>query len=504
MQPVATPLSNFKSICELLSVFIDVLDTHMTLVMQYFILHRDISNNNLMIYPCNISKGKTKQRRKVEASSNEECLRDDKGFQDDNRDSHIESHHNDAADSGKEETHEQKLHRWDQERHQLIEAGILHNGLLIDFDYVTKLDQSKPWALTAGDCTGTIPFMLANILISYKKDEMMHSTSDDLELLVYVLVWICVLYTGPGTVHQDKHITQTILKPWVSVTSPTDAVNLGLHKRGLTTELSMVTDEFTTFFKPLCSMVDKLLRAVGSSWSTTNDAHNYKTIRDILLEGFGTVKKVPNWSGHKDTHGYGQLKGKVNWSGKQHGQDDVTTAPMSHTGSITPMSHGGSVAPTSSRGSVVPTSQRGSVPASGGGSAVPASGGGSVIPASHGSSVVPMSHGDSAAPSSCGGTSPPSSHTTGALPRSQSHLAGLPSVMTHVCHSYCGYRSEEEDSQLPDHHYSYPCPLVNNDGFCFQSAQHLQTSGGIDLDIDEVSSSEDDRAAESLIQNNWQ
>ncbi|KAI6012332.1 hypothetical protein EDC04DRAFT_2609511 [Pisolithus marmoratus] len=207
--------------------------------------------------------------------------------------------------------HKQKLHWWDQERHQQIEAGILHNGLLIDFNYVTKLDQSQLWALTAGDHTGTIPFMLANILISYKKDETMHSASNDLESLVYVLVWICVLYTGPGTIRQDKHITQTILKPWVSMTNPTDVVNLGLHKRGLTTELSMVTDKFTTFFKPLCSTVDKLLRAVRSSWSTTNNVHNYKTIRDILLEGFGTVKEVPNWSGHKDMHGYGLLKGNV-------------------------------------------------------------------------------------------------------------------------------------------------------------------------------------------------
>ncbi|KAI5984373.1 hypothetical protein EDC04DRAFT_2615759 [Pisolithus marmoratus] len=307
---------------------------------------------------------------------------------------------------------------------------------------------------------------------------------------------------GPGTVHQDKHITQSILKPWVSMTNPTDVVNLRLHKRGLTTEPSMVTEEFTTFFKPLCSMVNKLLRAVRSSWSTTDDAHNYKTIRDIFLEGFGMVKEVPNWSGHKDVHGYGLLKGNAKHkfppyataqvmhagtvflslaeqafvmssyvtgtesmhcssrmtkgsgsqiaqlhniehiqteqtttskashasylevttaneplnplapvklkpkpklhmkmsfacassgsqlprslqeptsldraspptyqaavegssygfhlagSDKQHGQDDVTTAPMSHAGSIMPMSCGGSVAPTSSQGSVVPT-----------------------------------------------------------------------------------------------------------------------------------------------------
>ncbi|KAI6009977.1 hypothetical protein BKA83DRAFT_4093586, partial [Pisolithus microcarpus] len=225
MRPVATPLSNFNSIRELLSVFIDVLDTHMTLVMQYFILHRDISDNNLMIYPCDIPKGETKQRRKVEASSSERCLRDDKGSQDDDRDSHAESRRSDA---------------------------------------------------------GTIPFMSASILIGYKKDETTHSASDDLESIIYVLVWMCVLYAGPGTVHQDKHVTQTVLKPWVSVTNPTDAVNLGLHKRGLTTEPSMVTDEFTTFFKPLCSTVDKLLRALGSNWSTTDDALNYKTIRDIL------------------------------------------------------------------------------------------------------------------------------------------------------------------------------------------------------------------------------
>ncbi|KAI6023054.1 hypothetical protein BKA83DRAFT_4627261 [Pisolithus microcarpus] len=570
MQPVATPLSNFNSIHELLSVFIDVLDMHMTLVMQYFILHRNISDNNLMIYPCNIPKGKTKQHCKVEASSSERCLRDDKGSQDDNRDSHAESHCSDAVDIGKEETHEQKLRQWDQERCQQIQAGILCNGLLIDFDYATKLGQSQPRVLTAGDHTGTILFMSASILISYKKDETMHSASDDLESIIYVLVWMCVLYAGPGTIHQDKHVTQTVLKPWVSVTNPTDAVNLGLHKRGLTTEPSMVTDEFTTFFKPLCSTVDKLLRALGANWSTTDDALNYKTIRDILLEGFGTVEEVPNWSGHKDVYGYGLLRenteqtatSKVSHASylemataneplnplapakskpkpkpcvktssacalndgqlpkslqeptsldrvspptyqvavkgsrygfclagldKQHEQDNITMAPTSCAGSVAPMSRRGSIAPTSCRGSVVPTSRRGSV-----------------LPVSRRSSVVPVSHGGSIAPSSHGGSIPLSSHTTGALPRSQGHSADLPSMTIHACRPYCGYRSEEEDSQLLDHHYSFPNVPVNDDGFCRQGTQHLQTSGGIDLDIDEASSGEDDRVAESLIRNSWQ
>ncbi|KAI6014891.1 hypothetical protein BKA83DRAFT_4129617 [Pisolithus microcarpus] len=144
---------------------------------------------------------------------------------------------------------------------------------------------------------------------------------------------------------------------------------------------------------------------------------------------------------------------------KQHEQDNITTAPTSHAGSVTPMSRGGSIAPTSRRGSIVPTSRRGSV-----------------LPVSRGSSVVPASHGGSIAPSSRGGSIPLSSHS----------------------------RSEEEDSQLPDHHYSFPNVPVNDDGFCRQGTQRSQTSGGIDLDIDEASSGEDDRAAESLIRNSWQ
>ncbi|KAI6011481.1 hypothetical protein EDC04DRAFT_2609880 [Pisolithus marmoratus] len=189
MWPVATPLSNFNSIHKLLSIFIDVLDVHMTLVMQYYILHHDLSDNNIMIYPCDVLTGKTMQHHKVAASSSEEWPCDGKCSQDDGRDSHMESHHNDAVDSITEETHEQKLIRWDQERCQQIWTGTLHNGLLINFDYATKLDQSQPQALTAGDHTISL-----------------------------------------GTIHQDKHVTQTMLKPWVSVANPTNAVNLGLHK----------------------------------------------------------------------------------------------------------------------------------------------------------------------------------------------------------------------------------------------------------------------------------
>ena len=52
--------------------------------------------------------------------------------------------------------------------------------------------------------------MSSQILLSYKADETTHTASDDLELLVYILIWMCVLYAGPGTLRQDKHITNTV------------------------------------------------------------------------------------------------------------------------------------------------------------------------------------------------------------------------------------------------------------------------------------------------------
>ena len=135
--------------------------------------------------------------------------------------------------------------------------------------------------------------MSSKILSSFKKDTTIHTANDDIESLIYVLVWICVLYAGPSTVRQDKQVTETALKPWVSVNSLNDAVNLGTLKKGLRYQPSIVTDDFTPFFRCLCPLVENLLTALGSNtWSETDPIPNYKAIRDILLEGFGTVEEV--------------------------------------------------------------------------------------------------------------------------------------------------------------------------------------------------------------------
>ena len=96
-----------------------------------------------MIYPCDVPESQTKQgeapddvdhRAKGGPSHSQACIDDT----------------NDAVGNG-EETHEQKLVRWEQERCQQIRAGVLRNGLLIDFDYATDLHQ--PLHAIAGERT---------------------------------------------------------------------------------------------------------------------------------------------------------------------------------------------------------------------------------------------------------------------------------------------------------------------------------------------------------------
>ena len=149
--------------------------------------------------------------------------------------------------------------------------------------------------------------MSTNILLNYKKGGTTHTTSDDLESVVYILVWMCILYAGPGMLRKNKHVSNTVLKPWVTVANNLDAVNLRAIKATLKSDPSIMTDKFTPFFKPLCPIVDKLLMQLGQ-FSATDHRLNYRALRNILLEGFGTVEEVPNWSATKDVYGYGLLQ----------------------------------------------------------------------------------------------------------------------------------------------------------------------------------------------------
>ncbi|KIM70940.1 hypothetical protein SCLCIDRAFT_18893 [Scleroderma citrinum Foug A] len=111
MELVGTPLSEFKTIHELLSILIDILDTHMTLFEKFRILHHDISINNTMIYVADIpeSEGNKDEGCSGGSSNGGRPQKDNGGL-----------HHPEALGNEAVDTQEDKHAQWDRERWQQI------------------------------------------------------------------------------------------------------------------------------------------------------------------------------------------------------------------------------------------------------------------------------------------------------------------------------------------------------------------------------------------------
>ena len=116
----------------------------MALFEKFHILHCDISVNNTMIYVADIPESK--------GSNDEVCSSKSSNNGSSNNDG---SHRLEALSDEAVENQEDKHVQWDIERRKQIRAGILHSGLLIDFDYVTDLDQTP--SLVSGDHTVRMP-----------------------------------------------------------------------------------------------------------------------------------------------------------------------------------------------------------------------------------------------------------------------------------------------------------------------------------------------------------
>ncbi|KAF8631087.1 hypothetical protein AX17_005167 [Amanita inopinata Kibby_2008] len=67
-------------------------------------------------------------------------------------------------------------------------------GFLIDFDYMVRISELRSKSPSDFRPVGTTPFMSTNVLIGHR----LHSPLDDLESFFYVLIFICLGYSGPG------------------------------------------------------------------------------------------------------------------------------------------------------------------------------------------------------------------------------------------------------------------------------------------------------------------
>ena len=141
---------------------------------------------------------------------------------------------------------------------------------------------------------GTIPFMAIDLLKEYSSpsNDFTHKFSHDLESVIYVLVWICVLYQAPNEIRSDRKIEQTCLKQWALAKSPNDIQGLCDQKLGQLSSRSVLSD-FTPYFEPLKPTVTRLYKLIQLSRDSSDKVVlDHAAVTDILMDAFRTVTEV--------------------------------------------------------------------------------------------------------------------------------------------------------------------------------------------------------------------
>lgn len=143
---------------------------------------------------------------------------------------------------------------------------------------------------------GTIPFMAIELLSEYicPTNDFTHTFSHDLESLIYVLVWICVLYESPNEIRKDKTIEQTFLKQWALAKTITDIQLLRDQKLGqLSVSSKTVLAEVTPYFEPLKPTITRLYKLIRRSLDPDDETIlTHAAVTEILMDAFETVEEV--------------------------------------------------------------------------------------------------------------------------------------------------------------------------------------------------------------------
>ena len=136
--------------------------------------------------------------------------------------------------------------------------------------------------------------MAIDLLQEYNSpsNDFVHKFSHDLEYIVYVLIWVCVLYQAPNKIRSDRTIEQTCLKQWASAKTPNNIQGLCDQKLGQLSSQSVLSN-FTPYFEPLKPTVTRLYKLVQSSRDSGDKTIlDHTAVTEVLMDTFRTVTDV--------------------------------------------------------------------------------------------------------------------------------------------------------------------------------------------------------------------
>jgi hypothetical protein len=125
-----------------------------------------------------------------------------------------------------------------------------------------------------------------------------HLPKHDLESIVYVLVWICILYPGPGVDPRPPH-ESTCLRAWSNCKTRGDLELLSNAKIG-ELETKSPLKQFMPYFRAMEPYIRRLYVAIRKDRENPEVAHfTHDVMRDILLDAFFEVQEPEKVSPEK-------------------------------------------------------------------------------------------------------------------------------------------------------------------------------------------------------------
>lgn len=125
-----------------------------------------------------------------------------------------------------------------------------------------------------------------------------HQPKHDLESIVYVLVWICILYPGPGVEPLPVH-ESTCLRAWSNCKTRGDIELLSNAKIG-ELETKSPLKQFTPYFKALQPYIQRLYTAIRKDREDPKATpFTHDVMRGILLDAFFEVQEPEKVSPEK-------------------------------------------------------------------------------------------------------------------------------------------------------------------------------------------------------------
>ena len=132
--------------------------------------------------------------------------------------------------------------------------------------------------------------MAINMLIQYMNGSRNTppSPAHDLESLIYVFTWICVVYSCPGQVCSDVSLQETCVKRWTSIKTLQDVETLCNARTGELSTKSFL-NYFTPYFKQLKGTVSALYNLLCTSCTPDGPPLTHGAMKVILLQAFLAV-----------------------------------------------------------------------------------------------------------------------------------------------------------------------------------------------------------------------